>query len=125
MVKSIITTLGAIIVLLCFSLYEQHYINETFSEFKEIMVCVYHKVENDEARKDDALSAQTYWISKKEKLHIFIPHNEIKEIDLWLAESTTLIENNKKEDALSKLDVVIELIEQIPKTFSFRIENIL
>ena len=125
MVKSILTAILTLLILFCFSIYEQRYINETFSEFKEIMVTVYKKVENDEARKDDALSAQTYWINKKEKLHIFIPHNEIKEIDLWLAESTTLIENNKKEDALSKLDVVIELIEQIPKTFSFRIENIL
>ncbi len=125
MVKSILTAILTLLILFCFSLYEQRYINETFSEFKEIMVSVYKKVENDEARKDDALSAQTYWINKKEKLHIFIPHNEIKEIDLWLAESTTLIENDKKEDALSKLDVVIELIEQIPKTFSFRIENIL
>jgi DNA mismatch repair protein MutS len=43
-------------------------------------------------------------------------------VDSYIAK---LVENGKKEDALSKIDVVIELIEQIPKSFSFRIENIL
>ena len=97
----------------------------SIKEFKEIMVIVYEKVESDTATKDDVLSAQKYWIAKKEKLHVFIPHNDIKEIDLWIAESSTLVENGKKEDALSKIDVVIELIEQIPKAYSFRIENLL
>ena len=90
-----------------------------------MMVEVYNKIENETATKEDILSVQKYWIKKKEKLHIFIPHNDIKEIDLWIAESTTLVENNKKEDALSKIDVVIELIEQIPKIYSFRVENLL
>ena len=125
MVKAIISTLVAIVLLFSASLYEQYYVNKTFDEFKEIIVVVYKKIENDTATKEDVLSAQKFWISKKEKLHIFIPHNDIKEIDLWLAESSTLVENDKKEDAISKIDVVIELIEQIPKTYSFKIENIL
>ena len=125
MVKAILSTLVAILILFTGSLYEQYYVNKTFKEFKEIVVIVYNKIEEETATKEDVLSAQKFWISKKEKLHIFIPHNDIKEIDLWLAESSTLVENNKKEDAISKIDVVIELIEQIPKTYSFKIENIL
>lgn len=125
MVKSLISIIIAILITISLSIIEQTYVNNSFKEFKEIMVIVYEKIENDTATKDDVLSAQKYWISKKEKLHIFIPHNDIKEIDLWLSESTTLVENGKKEDALSKIDVVIELIEQIPKIYSFRIENLL
>lgn len=125
MVKSLISALVALAVLFIGSYFEQRYVTKTFNDFKDLMVIVYEKVENDEAVKEDVLSAQKFWIEKKEKLHIFIPHNEIKEIDLWLAESTTLVENDKKEDALSKIDVVIELIEQIPKTFRFRLENIM
>ena len=125
MVKSFISILVAVLITISLSVLEQTYVKNTFSEFKEIMVIVYEKIENDTATKEDVLSAQKYWINKKEKLHIFIPHNDIKEIDLWLAESTTLVENYKKEDALSKIDVVIELIEQIPKIYSLRIENLL
>ena len=62
---------------------------------------------------------------KKKTLHVLIPHNEIKEIDLWLSECCGLLETKTFDDALTKLTVVSELIEQIPKTFSFRIENIM
>ena len=125
MVKSIISLIVAIVLLFSISLYEQYYINKSFLEFKNVMVAIYDKIDSDTANKEDILSAQKFWIEKKEKLHVFIPHNDIKEIDLWIAESSTLVENGKKEDALSKIDVVIELIEQIPKTYSFRIENLL
>ena len=125
MVKSFISIMVAVLITISLSILEQTYVNKTFKEFKGIMVAVYEKIESDTATKEDVLSAQKYWIAKKEKLHIFIPHNDIKEIDLWLAESTTLVENNKKEDALSKIDVVIELIEQIPKIYSLRLENLL
>ena len=125
MVKSIISVIVASTILFLASLYEQNYINTTFNELKDSFVIIYNKIESDTAVKDDILSAQKLWISKKEKLHIFISHNEIKEVDLWIAETVTLVENGKKEDAVSKIDVVIELMEQIPKSFSFKIENLL
>ncbi len=125
MVKSFISLIVAVVLLLGLTFLEQFYINNTFKEFKVIMVDIYEKIENDTAKKEDVLTAQKFWIDKKEKLHVFIPHNDIKEIELWLAESVTLVENDKKEDAISKIDVVIELIEQIPKIYSFRIENLL
>ncbi len=125
MVKSIISVIVASLILLFASLYEQRYINETFNELKDNFVIIYNKIEDGSAVKEDVLSVQKLWISKKEKLHIFISHNEIKEVDLWIAETVTLVENGKKEDAVSKIDVVIELMEQIPKSFSFRVENLL
>ena len=125
MVKSIISTVLAIILLVSLSIIEQTIINNTFEDLKDNLKVVYQKTENQTAVKDDILAYQKFWIKKKEFLHVFIPHNEIKEIDLWIGESCTLIEYKKYEDALSKLDVVMELIEQIPKTFSLRIENVL
>lgn len=125
MVKSIISTVLAIILLVSLSIIEQTIINNTFEDLKDNLKVVYEKTENQTAVKDDILAYQKFWIKKKEFLHVFIPHNEIKEIDLWIGESCTLIEYKKYEDALSKLDVVMELIEQIPKTFALRIENVL
>ncbi len=125
MVKSIISTVLSIILLVSLSIIEQSIINNTFEDLKDNLSVVYQKTEEQTAVKDDILAYQKFWIKKKEFLHVFIPHNEIKEIDLWIGESCTLIEYKKYEDALSKLDVVMELIEQIPKTFALRIENIL
>lgn len=125
MVKSIISALVAVAMLAGLSLYEQSVITGGFNELKTMLVSVYDKIDGDTAVKDDVLSVQKFWISKKEKLHIFIPHNDIKELDLWISEAVTLVENGKKEDAISKIDVAIELCEQIPKTFLPRVENIL
>ena len=68
---------------------------------------------------------QKNWLEKKKALHIFIPHNDIKEVDLWLAESATLVRDEKWDDAISKIEVLKELSEQIPKTFTLSWENIL
>ncbi len=124
MVKSFISALVAIAILLSISLYEQTLLNDTFNEVKESAVIVYKKIEDDTAVKEDVLSLQKLWIEKKKVLHLIVSHNDIKEMDLWIAEATTLVENNKKEDAISKIDVVVELCEQIPKMYSFLPQNI-
>ena len=82
------------------------------------------KLENQTAVKDDVLSMQKLWIKKKQKLHIFIPHTEIKEIDLWISECVTYTQYKKYEDALAKCEVVKELCEQIPKSFEVKIQNL-
>lgn len=125
MVKSIVSALITLALFIFASVWEQAYLKKNFTEFKEEAVVLYEKIEAETACEDDALSLQKFWIRKKESLHVFIPHTEIKEIDLWIAESVTLIKNEKFDDALSKIDVVIELVEQIPKTFGLRLENIL
>ena len=125
MVKSIVSALITLALFIFASVWEQAYLKQNFTEFKEEAVVLYEKIEAETACADEALSLQKFWIRKKESLHVFIPHTEIKEIDLWIAESVTLIKNEKFDDALSKIDVVIELVEQIPKTFGLRIENIL
>lgn len=125
MVKSIVSALITLALFVVASIGEQSYLNKNFSSFKQEAVVLYDKIQAESACADDALSLQKFWISKKERLHVFIPHSEIKEIDLWIAESVTLIKNEKFTDALSKIDVVIELVEQIPKTFGLRFENIL
>ena len=125
MVKTIISTICVALLLTAGAIFENHFVHKQFDELNSVFVCLYEKIDDKTATQDDVYATQKSWLNKKRVLHIFIPHNEIKEIDLWIGESCTLIENKKFEDALSKLDVVMELIEQIPKTFALRIENIL
>ena len=125
MVKALITALCSLALIIGASFLEQYYLNSTFSEFERATYITYEKTENHTAVKDDVLSIQNLWVEKKKSLHIFIPHNDIREIDLWISEAVTLVENKKWEDALSKLEVVLEMVEQIPKTYSLKLENIL
>lgn len=125
MVKALITALVSLAIIIGASYLEQYYLNNTFNEFERAVSITYEKTENHTAVKDDVLSIQNLWVEKKKSLHVFIPHNDIREIDLWVSEAVTLVENKKWEDALSKLEVVLEMIEQIPKTYSLKVENIL
>ena len=125
MVKTIITTLAVSLLLFFGVILESNYIKTEFNELHANFSTLYEKVEEESANKQDVLAVQQNWLKKKSRLHIFIPHNEIKEIDMWLAESATLVRDKEWQDAISKIEVLKELTEQIPNTFRLSIENIL
>ena len=124
MVKSVISLLVVALVLSFAMIWECRFINKQFDEFGQLLDILYEKVDKEEATEQDVYAVQENWLNKKKFFHIFIPHTEIKEIDLWLSESVTLVRDKEWPDAISKIEVLKELSEQIPKTFSVKIENI-
>lgn len=124
MVKSIISSLCALIILFAASYGEGAYIKNTFDDFSIFLVQTNEKLEKQTASTQDALALQNFWKEKKRVLHIFIPHNEIKEIDLWLSECVAFLKEQNYEEARTKIVVLLSLCEQIPKTFLLKIENI-
>lgn len=125
MVKTLISMLIVAIILIAGALYENDFVNRQFIEMHDVLDVLYEKVDDQTATQDDVYAVQKNWIEKKKVLHIFIPHNEIKEIDLWLSESVTLVRDKEWNDAISKIEVLKELTEQIPKTFKLSWENLL
>ncbi len=125
MKKAFLTAVVALLIVIVSSYFEQTYLKNSFGEFRKVTEEVYKKTEEKTAVKSDILSVQNLWLEKKKTLHVFIPHNDIKEVDLWISEAVTLIERKMWDDALSKLEVVIEISEQIPKTYMLKLENIL
>ncbi|MBE7081178.1 MAG: DUF4363 family protein [Clostridiales bacterium] len=124
-VKTFFSILVVASILIVGSIYEHTFIKRQFDEFNQVLTVLYEKIDDETATQDDVYAVQKNWLSKKKVLHIFIPHNEIKEIDLWLSESATLVRDKEWKDAISKIEVLIELSEQIPKTFVLSFENIL
>ena len=125
MVRCIVSTLVVFILLVVGSIYETIFTNKQFDDFNQVLNVLYQKIEDENATIDDVYAVQDNWLNKKKSLHVFIPHNEIKEIDLWLSESATLVRDKEWKDAISKVEVLLELTEQIPKTFMISWENIL
>ena len=125
MVKSLCSFFCVLAIILAGAVFENNFIIRQFEEFGAVAEELYIKTENKTAIKDDAIAVQKNWLENKKYLHNFIPHTEIKEMDLWIAESVSLIGDKKWDDALSKVEVIKELAEQIPKTFEIRIENVL
>jgi len=124
-VKTLFSMLAVAAILLAGTIYESCFIKNKFTDFHEVLEILYEKVDEEIATQDDVYAVQKNWLDKKKALHVFIPHNDIKEIDLWLAESATLVRDKEWEDAISKIEVLLELSEQIPKTFTLSWENIL
>ncbi len=113
----------AVLLAVC-AAFEANFVGRQFCEFDEVLSVLYEKVNEQTAVEDDVYAVQKNWLEKKKYLHVFIPHNEIKEIDLWLAEAVKLVEGKAWQDAVSKIEVLKELTEQIPKTFLVTWENV-
>ena len=125
MVKTIVSIVCVIVIIIAGAMYEDYYVHKQFDDFNGVLSILYEKVDNETAIMDDVYAVQKNWLEKKKNLHAFIPHTEIKEIDLWLSEAVTLVRDEEWADAISKIEVLIELTEQIPKTFELRLQNVL
>jgi hypothetical protein len=104
---------------------ESHYVNKSFKELNRLAVINQIKADEQTISCEDTTLLQKTWIKKKKTLHAVIPHNEIKEIELWISEAVKCVKEGKFSDASIKLEVVAELTEQVPKNFKFTFENIL
>ncbi len=124
MVKDIITIIVSVAFLTGIAFAEDVTIKKSFNNFADYAEILYTKEEECTATYDDAIILQRNWIKFKERLHVYIPHNEIREIDLWVSECVGYTKDGNYKEAKSKLEVIIELTQQIPKTFKFGIENI-
>ena len=105
-------------------LYETTFIRGEFEELTAATDILYDKIDGQSANENDVYALQTKWTDAKEKLHAFISHNEIKEFDLWIAETIKLVSAEMWDEALSKMEVIKELEEQVPKSFEFSFANV-
>lgn len=124
MIKSIITALCATILLVACALYENNYIESTFGTFYEFIQQVDKKIQDGNCTQLDGIALRDFWLDKKEYLHIWIPHNDIKEIDLWVSETVVYLKQGNFKEASAKLEVIGNLSQQIPRTFSLKLENL-
>lgn len=125
MVKSIYSIIISVLILVFAGLGEQIYLANTFESLKEDFTLAYQKIEEKTASVDDVKAIKTRWNTKKKELHFFISHNDIKEMDLWISEAVAYLKLGDYEEAVSKMEVAINLTEQIPKNYLIRFENIL
>lgn len=124
MVKSVISVIVATALIAVGATIENIALRKTFDELIVMNDLIVKKLDNDTATSQDILSLQTFWHEKKRSLHVYVPHTELKELDLWIAEAVTYVKYGKNDEAIAKLVVVKKLCEQIPKTFSLKIENL-
>ena len=125
MVKSLSAILVSLALLLGAALFEWFYVEKQFSSFGEEVHALIAKTDEESANAEDAKAVQTSWERRKERLHVWIPHNDIARIDEYLAEAVRLIGQEKYSLAYAKLEVILHLTECLPGTYRPELQNIL
>ena len=100
MIKSL-TAIGiAVLLLLGAGLFEWYYVTDQFDAFGEELHTLYLKADDETANGEDAKAVQSSWENRKEKLHIWIPHNDISRMDDYMAETVRLIAEKEHDVAV-------------------------
>lgn len=124
MVRSIIYTIVAALLCVGFFIWTDVYISTQFGQFNQALNTLYDKVENRTANREDAYAVRDMWADKKEKLHVFIPHNDISYVDYWLSEACSLIYKSEYDLALGKIEVLLEITKNLPDAYIIKLENV-
>lgn len=124
MVRTIISILIAALLLLGACLFEANYIHREFDEFHAVLVTLYEKTDNQTANEEDAKAVRQLWEEKKRHLHVWVPHTDISYVEYWLSEAVGLIYMKRYDEALPKLEVLLEITKNLPGTYSLDPENV-
>ena len=125
MVKSLTAIAVAAALLLGLGVFEWFFVRAEFQGFREEVQSLYDKVEEETANGEDAKAVQTAWEKRKERLHVWIPHNDVTRIDDYMSESVRLIAEQSYTLALAKLEILLHLSECLPSTYQPALENIM
>lgn len=124
MVKSISSVLISVFIFIFVGIAEQTYLKNTFESLHSNLSYVMEKEITNQATLSDVENIQELWFKKKKILHLFIPHNDIKEIDLWLSEAVSYKKLKNTEECTSKMSVALCLFEQLPINYLIKWENV-
>ena len=124
MVKTLLSIFISLALLVGAAVFETFYVGAQFDKFGDALEALEIKVRDESATRGDAEAVRELWETEKKNLHSVIPHNDISYIDYWLGEAVSYVETKNYDDALSKIEVLITICEQIPKTYSIAFENV-
>ena len=124
MVKTILSIAISLCILIGICIFESIFVRKTIYSVEASLIQLESKTKAQTATKADALKVQDEWQNKKKVMHIFVPHNDIGYIDYWLGEAVSYIESKNFDHALSKIQVLISIFEQIPEVYALSLQNI-
>ena len=124
MIRTIVSALLTLAIIIGASIFEIHYVQSTFELLHTELRTLKQKTELGEATYTDGLAIRSYWDTKKKKLHIWVPHSSLAEIDFQLDETIGFLYLGDYEGALPKIEVVLGLSENVPSGYALRLGNI-
>lgn len=124
MIRTIVSIFITLAVIVALSAYEMCYVHNTFAYFHELLQNLYTKTQLQTVTDEDGNAIRAYWKEEKQKLHVWIPHTSLQEIDYQMNEAIGFIYQDNYDDALPKIKVLIGLSEDIPRSYNLHLGNI-
>ncbi len=124
MIRTIASIFITLALILGVSFYEIYYVQSTFDLFENSLRTLKDKTEHEIVNYGDGLAVRELWDTKKQVMHIWIPHTVLQEIDYQLDEAIGFLYVEEYTNALPKIEVLIGLSENVPKGYTFHLGNI-
>jgi hypothetical protein len=125
MIKTIVSILVTILLILSLSFIEIGYVQNTFEQFSAVLQSLFEKTETQTATYQDGEAVRSFWEDKRQVLHIWLPHTAIQEIDIQLSEAIGYLYQENYTDSLAKIEVLIGAARLIPDSYTLKFKNIL
>jgi hypothetical protein len=124
MIRTIVSIFITFVIIAALSAYEMWYVHTTFHSFHQLLQGLYTKTQLQTVTDEDGNAIRAYWKEEKKKLHVWIPHTALQEIDFQMNEAIGFIYQDNYADALPKIKVLIGLSEDIPRSYTLNFGNI-
>ena len=117
MIRSLPAIFAVCVLLAGAAIFERLYVDKAFADFHVELTSLYEKTDEGRANYEDARAVQTAWEARKERLQIFLPHNDVARVDNYLAETVRLVAEGDYAPALPKLEAHMHHAETIPHAY--------
>lgn len=124
MIRTIVSAVITLALIIGISIYESHFVKTTFELFHAEVRALKQKTELGDATYTDGLAIRSYWDTKKRILHVWVPHTSLAEIDYQLDEAIGFLYVRDYEAALPKIEVILGLSENVPHGYMLNMGNI-
>ena len=124
MIRTLISILVTLLIIIGATVAELWYVNKVFDEFSARLQVLMDKSFAKTATADDGDAVREFWENKKNTLYVWLPHTILHEIDFQLSEAIGNLYVKDYDSAISKIEVVLCLSEDIPQSYAFGLENI-
>lgn len=124
MIRTIISIVITLALIVGVSIYDIYYVQTTFQVFHEELRTLKQKTELGDATYSDGLAVRSYWDAKKQIMHIWVPHTVLAEIDYQLDEAIGFLYVQDYVAAIPKIEVILGLSENVPNSYTLHPGNI-
>ncbi len=126
MKKEIIISIVIVLIIVILDIITQNYTNKSMSQVSEKLMDVRADLinGNKDKTKEKIIATKKNWDKIKEKLVIYIEHDELEKVEQHMLETESYIEVEEYDVAVQTLDTCNFIIEHIKDKYEFSLKNI-